>query len=302
MRMLVVSPRFTGDTVTETMSPWGYEFARSAEAKGHTVGLLNGPLIERATLEGNLRAGKYDFFVWFDHGASPLHMEQGGGALPGSTIMTREDELEVKTWCLDLKNCDCLRGVHAYAMACFATFGVGPKAVEQGCLSYSGFKLPGILMPAAPVPFKEQAFLYPNAIVDGKSLGEAWEAYDKTWDVVKGALPTIWPPGVPTAMALTWNYLIFTQILPAEEKTHNPLPFTASDRRRAVAQIEGIKGTMRTQLVRFTAEEKRKPFISFGARTLTLEEFLAELGKGLGTALYEALVAGLVELYKRGIL
>ena len=306
MKILVVTPVMIQPGHPENVEPigeitreWMKEFVPILEGKGHDVTLLTGQETTRGNVERAIREGTPDFFTFFDHGSMDALLGTGdyiGRFGPFASVTNTAN-------CIDTRNCAVLRRVHAFAEACLSAMSLGPAAVDKGCSSYAGYVLPSMVgEPPWDEPYKLQSFAYPYAVADGKTLGEAFNIYNKVTYEQASKLVTQLPYGLVNAIYLMFNSLHFRLTAPEGTKERPIKAYTISEERRAIAQIEEIKRTLRAQLVRLTAEEGKKPFISIGARTLTLEQFLTELDKGPETVVYEALAAGLIELYRRSII
>jgi hypothetical protein len=113
--------------------------------------------------------------IALDHGSSDAFYGEEGGK-PKAVI--------------DVKNAERLtKKLHVYTLACStnADSGLGETAVEKGCFSWLGYKVP--VYAAKGPSFKECIWSYVRAMAEGKTLEECEEALREAYAARTGESP-----------------------------------------------------------------------------------------------------------------
>lgn len=158
------------DTATEYTNWIGDGMKQYLEGKGYSVTDLSDADASPEKVEAWLKYGNMKTckaIIALDHGSDGIFWGEKGGKIEQVINLTNAEELTKK--------------LHVYTLACStnADNGLGQTAVQKGCYSWLGYKVPVYAMKSQS--FKDCIWSYMEAMADGKTIEECEEALKKAY-------------------------------------------------------------------------------------------------------------------------
>lgn len=164
--VMFVRPRY--DEVTSIVFEWAEEVIDHAKRLGYKVIDIKGSEAIRKNVEDALIYYDPKCFFHYGHGEKDALFGQNYDPI------------------VSLKNASLLKERITYTMSCDSGGRLGHEIVKNGKSSFVGFKdkflLPSSHIPARYLlPFKDSMNAFPKAILEGKTVGEAYDEAIATW-------------------------------------------------------------------------------------------------------------------------
>ena len=159
--ILVIRPNH--DLATATISKWGEEVVEYARGQGFQVIDLHGSLANPDKLQEALTQVKPKLIVHYGHGREDALLGQNDAPL------------------FTLDNASQLRGVAVYTVSCCSGRKFA-EAIERVGGSFIGYSRVFLFNPFNEAPFRESVNVGVKALIDGKTMGEAYEAGQQEYD------------------------------------------------------------------------------------------------------------------------
>jgi len=159
---LVIRPN--DDPATQITSKWAEEVVDYAQGRGLQVVDLHGSLANPVRFRETLEKMKPCLIVHYGHGTEDALLGQ--------------DQVPLLT----LDNVGLIRGITVYTIGCHIGKRLGKAMVEAGGYVASAYAGQYVFDPFNETPFRESVNAGAKALIEGKTLGEAYQAVRQTYD------------------------------------------------------------------------------------------------------------------------
>jgi hypothetical protein len=165
----VVFVRPIYDELTAIVSEWAEDVIQHAKKSGYEVIDIKASEAIRRKVEATLASRDPKFFFHYGHGKDDALLGQNGVTL------------------IDLENVSLLRNRITYAVCCHSGSKLGQEIAKIGQSWFAGWKSKFVLPPAYVksrhlLPFKDSVNSFAIAILDRKTVKEAYAKAISTWD------------------------------------------------------------------------------------------------------------------------